>query len=61
MRDLVDDVESDRANVDLRGERQLRGPDAPVVVSTNRERGSDITQAIEHFYVADVASVDDEI
>src|SRR5690348_638992 len=61
MRDLVDDVDADLANVDIRGERKLRGPRALVVVSANRERGSDITQAIEHFCATDVARVDDEI
>src|SRR5262245_21624707 len=61
MRDLVDDVDANLADVDVRSERQLCGPRALVVVSANRERGSDVTQVIEHLCATDVAGVDDEI
>jgi hypothetical protein len=48
MRDLVDDVDADVSDLDVHGEREFRGPDTLVVVSTNGDRESDVTQAIQH-------------
>ena len=61
MRDLVNNVDADIADLDVRGDRQLRGPGAVVVVSANCERRSDVTQTIQNLRGADVARVNDEI
>src|SRR5438552_13931432 len=61
MRDLVEHVEAELADLEARGERQPRRPASPVVVTANGERGRDGTKGFDHLRVPDVPRVNDEI
>ena len=61
MRNLVDDVNADSADLDVRGDRKVRGPGGLVVIAADRECGSHVTQTIQQLWIADVARVNDDI
>jgi len=61
VRNLVQNEQAERPDLDLLRQREARGPIAGVDIAAYGECGSKLAQPLEHLRLSDVAGVDDEV
>ena len=61
LRDIVNDMDSNRSHLENRGVRNARRPCAVVVVAANGGQWRDPGKTIENARIADISGMDDEM